>query len=230
MITNSKNYKKLACVYKIECSVNGFVYIGQTINLFRRVAEHKYKLARGAHRNKQLQADYDKFGENCFSISIISSASPDDLDNIERSAIAYAQSTNKCYNVFGGGKSGYTVTEAFRKRASEINKGKVVSEATKLKMAESTKRQWENESYRALMQDSAKRQWTNSEYRNNMIDLHTGSANACGHKLTEADVIEAINEHSNGASTAKLAEKYGVTYCTMRNAIVGETWKSVPRK
>ena len=48
-------------------------------------------------------------------------------------------------------------------------------------------------------------------------------------KLTAQDVMEARHERATkGTSWLKLAERYGVQVSTIRSAINGETWKSLP--
>ncbi len=58
-------------IYKIECSVSGIVYIGCTFNYAIRFRAHLYNLEIGLHVNRGLQRDYDKYGKECFNVSII---------------------------------------------------------------------------------------------------------------------------------------------------------------
>ena len=226
MLQNNISYKNLACVYAIYCKVNGFRYIGQTMNLHRRVREHIAALRNTRHRNKRLQADYNHYGQDEFDFEILTTDA-NNLDAGERHAITQCRTAGKCYNVFSGGRSGYTGDDAFKQRASEINNGKVVSERTKQLMSANAKDQWRNEDYRQKMGASAKSQWSNPDYREMMRQLHTGNACACGHKLTEEIVRTARIRHKNGEKTSALAKEYGVTYCTMQQAINGTTWRFV---
>ena len=59
-------------IYEIECAVNHKKYIGRTEKPLKvRYKMHINELRRGAHRNKDLQADFDKYGENQFSITAL---------------------------------------------------------------------------------------------------------------------------------------------------------------
>lgn len=60
-----------ACVYQIVNSVNNKIYIGETTRGEIRWKEHLGDLRGNRHGNHKLQADFDKFGEEVFSWSII---------------------------------------------------------------------------------------------------------------------------------------------------------------
>lgn len=53
-------------IYKISCRKNGRVYIGETTNIERRWEQHKRLLKNHKHGNKQLQGDWNKYGEESF--------------------------------------------------------------------------------------------------------------------------------------------------------------------
>lgn len=63
------------CVYKIECTVNHRVYIGQTCNYNMRVKNHKRSLSNNNHFNPYLQEDYNKFGSMCFIYDVLEKCS-----------------------------------------------------------------------------------------------------------------------------------------------------------
>ena len=67
----------MGCVYKIENTVNGKVYIGSTIDFYRRKHEHFLFLLNKSHHSAKLQADYDKYGENAFFMSVIEECADD---------------------------------------------------------------------------------------------------------------------------------------------------------
>lgn len=213
-------------IYKITCLENGTVYIGQTSNFRRRVREHIYSLRKGKHRNRQMQEDFDLYGESQFEISILANSS-ESLDEMEREYIEAARNGSGCYNVFGGGVSGYSVTQEFRDKISRAHKGRVDSEEARRKRSESARRQWHDESYRELMVQSAKRQWRDEEYRAIMRDAHLGKSDACRHKLTAEIVRDMRHRHANGETISALADEYGVTYCAARSAIIADSWKNI---
>lgn len=227
MLDSKSEYKNLTCIYKIVCEENGYVYIGQTTNMGRRLREHRIDLKKNKHRNHQLQDDYNKYGVEKFHLEIISSCIDDDLDEIEKNEISHARENCKCYNVFGGGKTGYTVTEEFREKISRANKGRIVSDETKKKMSENAKKQWKNDKYKTLMIESAKNQWKDENYRNKMIEVvkNIDVDNRPTSILTKEKAENARREYKEGASVSELAKKYGTHYSTMRNMLAGLTWK-----
>ena len=58
-------------IYKILNKVNGKFYIGSSYNLVRRNGDHFYKLNKGSHANKHLQAAYDKYCSSSFEFIIL---------------------------------------------------------------------------------------------------------------------------------------------------------------
>lgn len=228
MLLQNSAYKNMRCVYCIRCVLNNSVYVGQTCNMSRRLREHVRSLSLGEHRNKRLQADYDKFGADSFVLEIISS-NPENLDLIEQNEIDRARDSVLCYNVFSGGRVGYRGDDEFRRKMSAAHKGRVVSEKTRRIKSEIAKRQWQNKEYRNRMVESATAQWRNDEFRKAVAKSHVGNPEACGHKLTTDIVIKAIEEYRCGAKISDLAEKYGVAYYTIHSAITGKSWKNIDR-
>ncbi len=72
-------------VYCIRNNVNGMMYVGTTTRLIERWRLHRYQLKDGVHHNKKLQNDWDHYGEQCFTFSILETApSSTDLDMMEK--------------------------------------------------------------------------------------------------------------------------------------------------
>mgnify|MGYP003653508533 CR=1 FL=1 len=76
-----KKAEQPACVYQIVNSVNNKIYIGETTRGELRWKEHLKDLRGKYHTNHKLQADFDKFGEEVFSWSIIEEY-PKDKDTL----------------------------------------------------------------------------------------------------------------------------------------------------
>ena len=70
-----------ACVYQIVNSVNNKIYIGETTRGEIRWKQHLTDLRGNYHRNHKLQADFNKFGEEVFTWSIIEEY-PKDKDTL----------------------------------------------------------------------------------------------------------------------------------------------------
>lgn len=58
-------------IYKISCVENGKFYIGSTVNKNQRWARHRKDLRAGVHKNKNMQASWNKYGEAAFVFTVI---------------------------------------------------------------------------------------------------------------------------------------------------------------
>ena len=71
VFNNYEEYKKLSGVYLIINLKNNFVYVGATSSEFRlRYQTHKSYLRNNKHYNKELQSDYNKYGEDYFVFEV----------------------------------------------------------------------------------------------------------------------------------------------------------------
>lgn len=119
----------MGCVYRIKCLINNRIYIGSTSDINSRIINHKSSLRNKKHRNKYLQEDYNKYGEDCFEFEILEVVENDsDLLNIEQ---WYLNNTDCLidkggYNILikAGSPEGVSIhTEDSRKSMSEKRKG-----------------------------------------------------------------------------------------------------------
>ena len=65
IVDHHREYRKGLCagVYTITNTVSGKVYVGESSECIRRISDHKKRLKRSAHRNAELQEDYNKHGK-----------------------------------------------------------------------------------------------------------------------------------------------------------------------
>ena len=103
---------KVCGIYKITNTLNGKVYIGQSIDIRERFYEHKRKLRLHQHCNRYLQNAWDKHGEY-FEFEVIEECSLDDLDKREMYWIGRYNSDDqkRGYNIMGGGQANRAVAE-----------------------------------------------------------------------------------------------------------------------
>lgn len=108
-------------VYKITNNKNGKVYIGQSIDMDKRIKRHKRDLENRRSICKELQHDYDE-NPNSISFSILCECSVDELDEREKGYIEEYDSTNplKGYNkrVWGNWMT-RTVSSETRRKLSD---------------------------------------------------------------------------------------------------------------
>lgn len=62
---------KIAGIYIIKNNINNKIYVGQSINVEKRIREHKKNLVTNKHTNFNLQNDWNLIGSNSFEFSII---------------------------------------------------------------------------------------------------------------------------------------------------------------
>jgi group I intron endonuclease len=62
---------KISGVYKIVNTINGNCYIGSAVNIRNRWIEHKGDLRHCQHHSPHLQNAWNKYGESCFTFSIL---------------------------------------------------------------------------------------------------------------------------------------------------------------
>lgn len=58
-------------VYKITCHITGQIYFGSSLDVFRRLTDHKLKLKTNKHHNQGLQQLYNQYGVEFFSFDLV---------------------------------------------------------------------------------------------------------------------------------------------------------------
>lgn len=116
--------KKMIGVYKITNLTNNKLYIGSSIDIKGRWAEHKRDLKNNKHHSTYLQRSWNKYGENSFNFSIIEECNKDDLLDREQFYLDKYKSYKK--------ENGYNVA----KDSSAPMMGRKHSEETLIKLSE----------------------------------------------------------------------------------------------
>jgi group I intron endonuclease len=105
-----KPYKRsvdaICGIYQIYNIINGKVYIGQAVDIFKRKNSHFLALEGNYHYNSHLQKSFNKYGKECFKFSIIDECSEDELDEREIYYIEQYDSFYTGYNETLGGNGG----------------------------------------------------------------------------------------------------------------------------
>lgn len=111
-------YMKKSGIYQIKCKKNGKVYIGQTIDLNRRLNDHLRSLRLGIHHNHYLQRAFNKHGESNFEFLVLQECPIEELDKAEKEWISKLGSMNRSvgYNLESGGNPGKEVSEETREK------------------------------------------------------------------------------------------------------------------
>lgn len=87
--------EKIPGIYCIKNKVNSKLYIGKTINLYRRKYQHIGELKRNKHKNSHLQYAFNKYGIDNFAFEIIEFCELKDLGYREYYWINYHKSYNR---------------------------------------------------------------------------------------------------------------------------------------
>lgn len=114
--------KTISGVYIIKCASNGKVYVGASGDILRRLSLHRRRLRAGIHVSKELQKDFNKFGEGAFYFATL-----DLTENLTEREQYYCDKLQANKKEFG-----------YNKRAKvDSNKGNkvVISPATRAKLS-----------------------------------------------------------------------------------------------
>lgn len=113
-------------IYVITNLVNDKKYIGQSVDIERRISNHKWALKHNRHCNVHLQSSFNKYGENCFDFSCICECKEDELDSLEKHYIFYYDCMNPCngYNSESGGSANKHWSDELRKKIKEFRRHK----------------------------------------------------------------------------------------------------------
>lgn len=88
------------CIYKIINVINNKFYVGSAVNFQKRKARHLWRLKRGDHANKHLQAAWNMYGEAAFVFAIVQEV-PAGQDLLAAENVWLKEHVGKeyCYNI-----------------------------------------------------------------------------------------------------------------------------------
>jgi group I intron endonuclease len=172
------NYADAGYVYAIENTVNGHRYIGSTTSYKSRWAHHRSSLRRGKHHSFILQKAWDKYGEKSFDFKLLVVCKKE--QRIEYENLLMPLQT---YNVLRTAREalvrgGWSHTPEFKKKMSELHKGKKLSDAHRQKLSEHRKGRIESKAFR----DVARARQTGVKPSNETklkLSVSLSAANAC---------------------------------------------------
>lgn len=123
---NKALIKQSTCgVYCLTNTVNGKVYIGQSVNVGKRLTNHKDNAKSGRGGCSALYSAIRKYGFENFQVSLVVECDRQYLDWFERMAIlASGSMTPNGYNLEFGGNQCTVVSDETRRKMSLAHKGK----------------------------------------------------------------------------------------------------------
>lgn len=122
-------------IYIITNIQNNKIYVGQTINLKRRISSHFTGKGSGSYIDNIIRK-YNKY----ITWGILGTCnSKQELDEAEKECIAFFESKNKLYgyNLTDGGATGtigHLLSEETKRKISKTMKGHLISEETRKKI------------------------------------------------------------------------------------------------
>lgn len=124
-------------IYAIKNTINGKLYIGQSLDVLQRWRQHKHRLDEGTHLNAHLQAAWQMHGANSFLFQVLRVCEPDALGTTEEAVLA-AVPPDLRYNIGPAGDNptrGLKHGESVRANMSRAKGGRPVI-ATNLETGE----------------------------------------------------------------------------------------------
>ena len=124
--------EKICGIYKITNLVNGKVYIGQSVDIYERWAEHKYNMSYTKYQNILLYKAFHKYGIENFSFDIIDYCVPEELNEKEiyyikefNSWVGYDEAWGYNMTIGGEGNNGAVRTQEWNNKIAQSNKGHI---------------------------------------------------------------------------------------------------------
>jgi group I intron endonuclease len=174
-------HKNAAGVYIIRNTINSKVYVGSSLNFWRRYTRHKSRITLGNHHSLKLQNFANKHGISTLSFSLLEICEPNKEAYlaVEQKWIDLLHCVQKGFNVNPTassrlGAKGRPLTVAQKAAISKAHTGKKVSSETRLAMSEAAKGRQFTEETKAKMR-TARADFTHSpETKAKMSATRTG--------------------------------------------------------
>lgn len=196
--------------YAILCE-GGEAYVGGSLNIKQRVANHKCGLRRGSHPNRRLQEAWGQRGPEAFSFVVLELVSADELVATEQKWMDLLRSERGLFNIapFAASARGLTHGEGARASMSAKLKGRVFSPEALARMSLGQRGRVHSAETRAKMSASLSGELSPSA------------------KITAAIVREIRGLSASGVSQRVIAETFGISPSSVSQIVNRQTWKSV---
>lgn len=120
--------KRISGIYKIENKVNGKIYIGQSVDVYRRLKKHIWDIKN--ENNQYLYRAFRKYGIENFTYELIEECPIEELNEKEKyyikkfnSYVGYDNANGYNLNIGGGSNIGWKPTEEYLKNLRDANLG-----------------------------------------------------------------------------------------------------------
>lgn len=179
--------EKICGIYCIENKLNNKKYIGQSIDINKRLNDHIRELKNTKHHNKHLQRSWDTYGANSFLFTVVQEASREELNNLEIYYIKEFKTNDIKYGYNmndGGGNTGPSFhSEETKQKISNLQKGRKLTEEWKQSISKSLKGKTpKNFEILEGIRESKKLKVRQYDIYGNLIFIHN-SVNDCARAL-----------------------------------------------
>lgn len=160
-------------IYRITNLINGKLYFGQSVDVEKRLGEHK----RNEKHNDHLTNSINKYGVENFTFELEIATSIPYLNRLEKLFIRKYDTTNheKGYNKDSGGGANYVMSDETKRKISEANKGHDVSDETKRKISKAHKGKILSDEHRKKLSEAAKGKHHSEEIKQKMSEVRNTS-------------------------------------------------------
>jgi group I intron endonuclease len=194
-------------IYQIRNIINGKVYIGSTIDFYKREYDHFWNLKMLKHHSPYLQKTYNKHGKDIFAFEIIETVeNKNKLLEREQYWINFKKACNPDYGYNISPKAGSVLGRKFsqdtKNKIGNSNRGKKRTPEQKIKMSKASKGRIISEEHKQKLRILSTGRKASQETREKMSKSRIGI-------IFSEEQKRKISEHKKGIHAGAEHYRYG---------------------
>ena len=201
----------MGVIYLRTNKVNGKKYVGQVITRRFKARQNKWKNPKYHYAGKAINAARAKYGIEAFDFEILKECDDKELDFWEKYYIKELNTKVPYgYNMTDGGDASWVkgkhLSEEWKRKIGEGNKGKKRSTELIRKIVEAHKGKHLSEEHKKKISISTKKSLSSTETRIKMSEAHKGEKHWLYGKHHTEETREKLSEAKKGISNVKLSK------------------------